>query len=318
MCYSALVEASLKKTARRFGAKVDIAAFDKLFRQRVDNPALRIPKALEASFYEPTSAAEEGIKASIVAYHQRTASEWEQTLFQQRTRLADAARKLQTKETKAARESARIAAEKIESLTRKLARLRSRELRAGDARIFPGWYAPVVMVDAGELVIRPARYKCRIAGKPRNYDTRYPGTYNARRDNLQGFWKDVFGATHAVLVIDSFYENVEHHVYEHRALRPGEQPENVVLHFNPQPPAPMTVACLYSRWTDATEDLLSFAAITDEPPAEIAATGHDRCVVQLEAENVNAWLSPAGRSPAELQQLLDQRARPYYAHQLAA
>ncbi len=37
---------------------------------------------------------------------------------------------------------------------------------------------------------------------------KYPGTYNARRDNLQGFWKGQFGHTHGLIVVNAFYENV--------------------------------------------------------------------------------------------------------------
>jgi hypothetical protein len=39
----------------------------------------------------------------------------------------------------------------------------------------------------GKRVVRAMRYGCRTSGKPANYDVRYPGTYNARRDNLEGF-----------------------------------------------------------------------------------------------------------------------------------
>jgi putative SOS response-associated peptidase YedK len=77
----------------------------------------------------------------------------------------------------------------------------------------------------------------------------------------------------------------------------------------------MLVACLYSRLPD---DLLSFAAITDEPPAEIAAAGHDRCVVSLKAGNVEAWLTPEGRSMHELQTIIEDVERPYYAHEAVA
>ena len=64
-------------------------------------------------------------------------------------------------------------------------------------------------------------------------------------------------------------------------------------------------------------DLLSFAAITDTPPPEIAAAGHDRCVVPIKRQNVDAWLRPVGdltRSYA----ILDDRERPYYEHRVAA
>ncbi|HXS29373.1 MAG TPA: hypothetical protein VN755_00945, partial [Steroidobacteraceae bacterium] len=62
----------------------------------------------------------------------------------------------------------------------------------------------------------------------------------------------------------------------------------------------------------------SFAAITDEPPAEVAVTGHDRMIISIRPENVDRWLTPAGRSPQELQEILDDRRLPYYEHELLA
>jgi len=38
-------------------------------------------------------------------------------------------------------------------------------------------------------------------------------------------------------------------------------------------------------------DLLSFAAITDEPPPELAAAGHDQCIMPIKPDNINAWLN---------------------------
>ena len=118
-------------------------------------------------------------------------------------------------------------------------------------------------------------------------------------------------------MVNAFFENVSRHAMEHRALAPGEKEENVVLEFRPQPRQDMPVACLWSRWTGAdAPELLSFAAITDEPPAEIAAAGHDRCIVPLEAGNIDAWL--AGGDIGAMQSILDGRARPVYAFRLAA
>jgi len=103
----------------------------------------------------------------------------------------------------------------------------------------------------------------------------------------------------------AFFENVE---------RDGK---NVVLHFNPRPAQTMLVACLYSEWTNpAGGKLTSFAAVTDEPPKEIAAAGHDRCIVNLKRENVEAWLSPQGRSIDDLQAILSDRQAPYYEHRV--
>ena len=130
---------------------------------------------------------------------------------------------------------------------------------------------------------------------------------NARRDSLGKYWQELFGATHAVMLVESFFENVE---------RDGK---NQVLHFVPRPADTMLVACLVSQWTDSKgASLLSFAAITDEPPAEVAAAGHDRMVVNLKEENLAAWLSPKGRSTEELQRILADRQAPYYEHEVMA
>jgi putative SOS response-associated peptidase YedK len=121
-----------------------------------------------------------------------------------------------------------------------------------------------------------------------------------------------------VIIVDAFYENVARHAMEGRALGAGEQEENVVLEFRPQPAQEMVIACLWSEWDGPEGRLLSFAAITDDPPAEVAAAGHDRCIVQIKPENIDAWLNPDPANLAASYAVLDERPRPYYEHQLAA
>jgi putative SOS response-associated peptidase YedK len=110
------------------------------------------------------------------------------------------------------------------------------------------------------------------------------------------------------MLVESFYENVE---------RDGR---NAVLHFVPRPAGTMLVACLFAQWTDSAggEPLLSFAAITDDPPPEVAAAGHDRMIVNLKPEHIAAWLTPAGRSLEELQGILSDRQAPFYEHEVLA
>jgi len=318
MCYSAQVRASYRKYVRAYGADISLKTFFKLYWDRSQGAKIKIPKALDDAFSEPETDEERQIKALIDEYDAQQTTKLEQELFKQRKRLADAERTLQTKTTKAALESKRIATDKVEWCLGKLSDLKRTELNDEDHRIFPGWYAPVMVSKADKRIVVPMRYQCRLAGKPAFYDTKYPGTYNARRDSLEGFWKDTFGAHHAIMIATAFYENVSRHSMEHRQLAPGEKEENVILEFRPQPAQEMLVACLWSHWQEGGESLLSFAAITDEPPAEVAAAGHDRCIIPIKRENLDVWLSPERGSYDALYAILDDRERPYYEHALAA
>ena len=319
MCYSAQIWADYHKFTKVFGAIMDIKEFVRVFWERAEGAKIKVPKAMEAAFADPQSEQERQIKALIVAYDADQASETEQELFKQTKRLADAERTLQSKTTKAAMESKRIAADKIEKAKGKLADLRRTDLKPRDSRIFPGNYAPVMVMEDGKRVVKPMRYQCRPAGKPAFYGVKFPGTYNARRDNLEGFWKGLFGYSHGIMVVNAFYENVSRHRVEGRELAEGETVANVVLEFRPEPTQDMLVACLWSRWqAPGQPDLLSFAAITDEPPAEVAAAGHDRCIIPIKPEHVDAWLNPDPRNLAAQYAILDDRERPYYAFQLAA
>lgn len=319
MCYSAQVWQSYRSYVHAYGAHLSIHEFARLFGHRKLGAKVKIAKAMEAAFSNPPSEEEREIKALINEFDQQEIARLEQEIFKQRKRLADAERTLQTKTTKAATESKRIATDKVAWSLGKLADLRRTELKDRDSRIFPGWYAPVMVMEEGKRVIKPMRYQCRPAGKPTFYDTRYPGCYNARRDKLEGFWKDLFGYRHGLMVVNAFYENVSRHTMEGRELGEGEKEENVILEFKPTPTQDMLVACLWSEWKGKDEpDLLSFAAITDEPPAEIAAAGHDRCIIPIKPENIDAWLNPDRSNLAAQYAILDDRERPYYEHRMAA
>lgn len=319
MCYSAQIKADYRRFVRTFGARIDLREFVRLYWEREQGRAAIIPKAVDAMFNDPRTDDERRIKGMIDAFNKAQAAKLEQDVFKQRARLADAERALQSKPTKAATESKRIAINKIDALLRRIDDLRRTEPVESDARIFPGHYAPVIVMEGGERVVKPMRYQCRPAGKAAVYDTKFPGTYNARRDNLEGFWKMLFGYSHGIIVVTAFYENVSKARLEGRVLEAGGRDENVVLEFKPAPAEDMLVACLWSRWEGKEEpDLLSFAAITDEPPPEIAAVGHDRCIVPIKPGNVETWLRPDANSLARQYAVLDDRERPYFEHLLAA
>jgi len=322
MCYSAQVYADYKKYCRMFGATMSVEEFYRAFWMRDNEPKARIkiPKAVELSFSTPTTEDEQRIKALIDRHNDTEALRIEQELFKQRTRLVAAERVLAgPRPTKKAGEDQRIATDKIAKAQRGLADLRRTDVHPRDERIFPGTYCPVLVVENGELVVMPMRYHCRPHGKPAFYDEKYPGCYNARRDNLEGpMWRDVFGYSHGLIIADKFFEHVKRHKYEHRPLGDGEEEEDMILEFKPDGLEEMYVACIWSRWqAPGQSDLLSFAAVTDEPPPEVEAAGHDRCIIPLKRENIDAWLHPERCDRAALYAILDDRERPYYEHRLA-
>ena len=314
MCYSALVRQNLTWLAKRYGAEIAWELFEELYRRRLGGEGIQLSRSLDVSVLQMQDPQAARSQALIEQYRSHRATEWEQELFKQRARLADAQHKLSTKLTKTAQEEERKASKNIADLTHRLTHLRNIDAAPADTRIFSKYYAPVIAYEGDQLLIRPMRYLCRPRGMPASVDRDYPGTYNARRDNLEGnYWRGLFSQSHGIIVMEGFFEWVDQHRYEGRALQAGEKSKRVELKFNPSGTVatPMTVACLWSHWQSPSEpDLYSFAAITDEPPAEVAQAGHDRCVVVLKDEHVREWLSPHTVSTERLQQMMDDHNRP--------
>jgi putative SOS response-associated peptidase YedK len=318
MCYSAQVIQMVRKLHRQLGIRLDYDECERMFLRRLDEPGLMISRGLEANFDDPSTDQERRIKSAIDAHRATTAGKLEKALFSQISRNVNAERSLAQKDTKKAREDVRISTHKIRAITDKLSDLRRPETKPADNRIFPMVYTGVIIKKDGVNVLTPMRYFCRPAGKPALFDRQFPGLYNARRDNLEKFWSGQFGSHHAILVVESFYENVSLHTLQHRELAAAEVPQNVVLQFTPTPPQPMLIACLWSHWTGAqSPDVNGFAAITDEPPADVAAAGHDRCVINLQPQHIDAWLTPQHRSREELQNILSSRAVSAYEHAIS-
>lgn len=302
MCYSAQIWADYHKYVKRYGADLDIKAFVELYWARQNGAKVKTPKAMDDALIDSEAG------AAIREFRTGLAMKLEQEMFAQTKRLNDAERALQTKTTKAATESKRIATDKISKAKLGLDDLRRTELKDRDSRIFPGVYAPVLVMENGKRVIKPMRYQCRPCGKPAKNDILFPGTYNARRDSLEKYWKGLFGYSHGLMVVSTFYENVE-----------GPDGKNQVLQFTPKDGGDMLVACLWSEWTDPAGKepaLLSFAAITDDPEPEVAAAGHDRTIINIKPEHVDAWLNPDPANLDALYAIFDDKQHPFYEHRL--
>lgn len=322
VCYSAMIEQSVKSLGIRFQARIQLDLFEELFRRRLSDERIRIPKAMEQDFLHPTNASEARILEAIQQYRQYQAQKWQKELTRQRERLASAERSLLIRSTKKASSEQQIASKKLAWCQGQLADLARTTLLPQDCRIFPQWYAPVVCEDSDGRVVRPMRYHLRSSDKPADIDRQFNGLYNARRDSLTAFWRRQFGVTHAIVVVTSFFENVARHAYEHRALVGTEREQNLVIEFQPKgdagAPVDLIVACLWDHWARPAEpDLWSFAAITDEPPDDVRSAGHDRCIVPLREQHVALWLSPKGQRDQELFRILGDRERCAFEHRMA-
>jgi putative SOS response-associated peptidase YedK len=316
MCYSAEVWADYRSYLRRFpDTEVSIREFVKLYVRRRSDPKVKIPKGMDLAFLDPKSPEEEQIREIIDVYNAEIISSSEQEMFKQTKRVADAERKLAVKETKAALTDRRVGTNKVQQMKRWIADAKRTTLEAEkDNRIWPDWYAPVLIIENGKRVVRPMRYHCRPAGMDpsidRTKDGKASGTYNARRDNLKRFWRSQFGCAHGLMLAEQFYEMVE---------REGDRSEEI--QFNPRTGETMFIACLWSHWTDPNgiePDLYSFAAITDEPEPEVAEAGHDRTIINIKPEYVDAWLNPDPKDLDAMFAIFDDRRHPYYEHRRAA
>ena len=320
MCYSALVKANSKSLGLTYQARIQIDLFDDLFTARLNGSGAKIPRAMEKPFME--SAKSFGEKRIQKAIREFTAQEMEASkaeLDAQTKRLLLAERALLTKTTKKAQNDQRIAGEKIKKLTRAIESLNDPDYSDDHARIYPGMYAPLITEENGERVVKPFRYLLRPRGQSADFDRKFNGSYNARRDRLQEvfWWKSVFGRNHGAMEIKAFYENVKLHHFENRNLRAGEEEQNLILKFEPVSLREMLVPCIWDRNEADGTTLHSFALITDEPNPEVAAAGHDRTPIILKPEYLGRWLTP-GNDLSSYEAIFDDKQPTTFEHEIAA
>ena len=310
MCYSAQIKSDYNKFLRHNGPIMDLKAFALLWLRENGLEREKVPKGV-IDTVGPLLPPE--VRAVFDEKFAEDEAQWQAEVFKQAKRKADNERKLQTKITKAASEHVRIAGNKIEQLKGWIADLHRTELKGRDWQFFPQWWVPVIIRDGEDYVVRPMRYQLRQPGMPASSDfTRkgeMSGTYNARRDNLERFWRKQFGYTHGLMVIEEFWENVD---------KPGGGSQKIK--FRPKTGDPMLVACLWANWTDPAgiePELPCLAAITDEPEPEVAAAGHDRTIINIKPEHVEAWLNPDPNKLQALYDIFDDKQHPYYEHKIA-
>lgn len=179
MCYSAQCWTAYRLYTREFGARLSIRAFAELYgHKRRAAATIYTPKGMDDAFLTPESPEEAQIRSWIDELNAGEARKYEEQLFTQKTRQVAAERMLKIKVTKKTQEDLRISTNKIDQAQRKLDDLRRTEPKDRDSRIFPFWYAPVMVMEEGHLVVKPMRYHCRLPGWTPSMERKY-GTYNA-------------------------------------------------------------------------------------------------------------------------------------------
>lgn len=322
MCYSAQILADFTKY-RRFGGELDLKAFVEMagWTRQKGTWIKGVPKAMRNAFVESTVPEEqEAREASLVAYREAAAS-LEQEIAEQSERLARAQIVLAgPKPTKKAETDRRVATNKIGAARARLAQVTDHAAGEGYARIWPGGVTPVLIRDpaTGERLVVPMRYRCRLPGWDDAKEREKPGTYNARMDSLATVWRKLWGYNHGVMVARRFFESVSLYRLQHRELAPGERDVPVEIEFRPEPEQDMLLACLW-RYVEPEGDepgFYSVAAITRLPPPEVAAAGHDRCVIPIKPEYLDAWLDPQPGRLADMMAILEDPIDAYYEHQV--
>lgn len=93
MCYSAMVVQSWRTYTREYGAHISIRDFARLYGHKPERRS-KTPKAMDANLLDPQSEEQAQIRDLILAQNKSNLGKWEQELFKQRKRLADAERHL--------------------------------------------------------------------------------------------------------------------------------------------------------------------------------------------------------------------------------
>lgn len=176
-----MARADLAQCLREHDAFLDVDVFEKLYYDRFSNPraGIRLPLAIDRYFLTPRNAGEEKVKAAIDSYRAMKIPEWEQEIFKQRKRYADAERALKTKPTKKAESDLGISSRKIEQLKGWLDGTKTLENKPDDFFVHPMVYGPVIVQTDEGRMLTAMRYHCRLAGKPPSVDRQLPGLYNA-------------------------------------------------------------------------------------------------------------------------------------------
>lgn len=222
------------------------------------------------------------------------------------------------------------------------------KVASGDHRIFPGYYAPVIILHHLCKSIVPMRYSAYHPSYLSPAAAKGLSTFNARKDSLdKRFWSEAFGVGHGFVVTYAFYEwvpvrqllkagkvTMEQVVNEFnrqaeerrqnwlakgkdlakikptKTERKNPLERDIMVMFKPVSGHAMLLPVIYS--CHKTHDDRGFAIITDEPNPEIRLAGHDRMPISLSHDSIEAWLNPADLALAR--RVLDDKRDATYQH----
>ncbi|MFZ8934721.1 MAG: SOS response-associated peptidase family protein [Bacteriovoracaceae bacterium] len=175
---------------------------------------------------------------------------------------------------------------------------------AQDNRIYPNYYAPVVIgADKSQRRITPMRYRVRPHNSPTEVPSKY-NLFNARYDSLttRKTWKELIGRNHGLFPFKKFFEWVE----------VGGKKQ--LISFFPKGREIMWAPCIYDYWEspDKKYSITSFALITDDPPQEVLEKGHDRCPIFLKQDLWELWLNPGHKNVQEILGILKNKEEAIY------
>ncbi len=220
-------------------------------------------------------------------------------------------------------------------------------------RIYPGYFAPILTMTDNKPTLRLMRYSVEPPewiATSKNYTS-----FNARRDNLRSaFWSESFQKHHGILVLKGFFEWVAvkdviqagrisleevKAQFEHQKLARKQRLKElkkpysptkaeltspllrkVVIQFSALGEQELLVPVIYSlRTPPGGHTRMGFAMVTDDPPPEVAAAGHDRCPVILSADAAERWWRQGPTlSVGQIAEILDQKPSLNFGHTLTA
>ncbi len=211
-----------------------------------------------------------------------------------------------------------------------------------DDRIFSGGFTDVIVMEEGELILKPMRFHIRPTGSK----TEVPNLYNARIDKLdvRENWQRLYMRKHCLIPFKNFYENVEVledyrtvetkraiktsvktkqiSMFENGDLLPetGEQVKiNRLITFHPGTREIMWAIGFWDEWISPCRQFsfMSFALITDDPPHEVLIMGHDRCPIFIKRENIIKFLNPDKFNRNEMYEIMKQKEPVIYNYSWA-